>query len=63
MVILSKLTSAYDRMLHESEYLAPLDPELLSKLEQKVNYVQYHESADVWAFGRLIRYNDAVLHL
>lgn len=38
-------------MLHESEYLAPLDPDLLAKLEQKINYVQYHESADIWAFG------------
>ena len=50
-------------MLHESEYLAPLDPDLLSKLEQKSSYVQYHEAADMWAFGKLMRYNNVVLHL
>ena len=59
----SELTSAYDRMLHENEYLAPLDPDLLARLEQKVNYVQYHESSDIWAFGKLNRHHAALLYL
>ena len=60
--LISGYNSAYDRMMVESDYLAPLDPDLLAKFDQQVTSIQYHESSDVWALGLFIRYHHSLLH-
>lgn len=61
--LISGYESAYDRMMVESDYLAPLDPDLLNKFEQQVDSIQYHESSDIWALGWFKRHYHLMLYL
>ena len=50
-------------MMREKDYLAPLDPDLLTAFAGAATSAPFEESADVWALGLLTRHHDALLHL
>ena len=51
--ITSKLISAFERMMRENDYFAPLDPDLLTAYATNNGNVTYEETNDIWALGNL----------
>lgn len=48
-------------MLHEKDFLAPLDPDLMIAFAGKVDKAVVDESSDMWALGKFIRHNNSLL--
>jgi len=49
-------------MMHEKDYLAPLDPDMLAAYASGNYKVAYDESNDIWALGQITRHHNSVLH-
>lgn len=49
--LISRVPNSYERMILESDYFAPLDPELLHFLSNLESDIHYKSSYDIWQLG------------
>lgn len=46
--LISRIPNSYERMILESDYFAPLDPELLHFLSNLESDIHYKSAYDIW---------------